>query len=120
MIAIFDSSLGKVLTYAKVDGLVIEGTLEDEEESEEEEEEENEDESQNLNKKLDIDPLVLEYSKGISTCLPEGVNPVEATYIIWRLFRYLVQHDYVYEWMRAKIRATLGYESERPNAWMDG
>lgn len=45
---------------------------------------------------------------------------MEATYVIWRLVRYLAQHDYVYEWMRAKIRATLGYESERPNAWMDG
>jgi len=22
--------------------------------------------------------------------------------------------------MRAKIRATMGYEAERPNAWMDG
>ena len=32
----------------------------------------------------------------------------------------MVQHDYLYEWMRAKIRSSLGYEAERPNTWMDG
>ena len=34
--------------------------------------------------------------------------------------RFIIQHDYAFEWMRAKIRASLGYEAERPNAWMDG
>jgi len=45
---------------------------------------------------------------------------VESVYSLWRFFRYLVQHDYAYEWMRAKVRSGLGYESERPNSWMDG
>lgn len=48
------------------------------------------------------------------------MNSIDATYAMWRFFRYLVQNDYAYEWMRAKIRATLGYEAERPNSWMDG
>ena len=32
----------------------------------------------------------------------------------------MVQHDYTLEWMRAKVRASLGYEAEKPSAWMDG
>ena len=32
----------------------------------------------------------------------------------------MVQHDYSLEWMRAKIRASLGYEAEKPSSWMDG
>jgi hypothetical protein len=32
----------------------------------------------------------------------------------------VIQHDYSFEWMRAKIRSALGYEAEKPNAWMDG
>ena len=39
---------------------------------------------------------------------------------MWRFYRFLLQHDYALEWMRAKIRASLGYEAEKPNAWMDG
>lgn len=45
---------------------------------------------------------------------------MEAVYAIWRFVRFVVQHDYALEWIRAKIRATLGYEAEKPNAWMDG
>lgn len=60
---------------------------------------------------MEVDPLVLEYAQGLKGCLPEGIDSVEASYAIWRFFRFLVQHDYVYEWMRAKIRATLGYEA---------
>lgn len=57
------------------------------------------------------DPVLEEYALGLGACLPENVNSVEAAYTIWRFFRYIVQHDYIYEWMRAKIRATLGYEA---------
>jgi hypothetical protein len=64
--------------------------------------------------------LVAEYAPGLTGCLPEGVDEVEAVYAMWRFFRFLLQHDYALEWMRAKIRASLGYEAERPNAWMDG
>ena len=32
----------------------------------------------------------------------------------------MIQHDYTLEWMRAKVRASLGYEAEKPSAWMDG
>ena len=52
--------------------------------------------------------------------MPEGVDSTKAVYQIWRFVRFVVQHDYALEWMRAKIRAGLGYEAERPNAWMDG
>lgn len=68
----------------------------------------------------EIDPLVAEYSKGLKKCLPESAEPVEAVYAIWRFVRFVIQNDYALEWMRAKIRATLGYEAEKPNAWMDG
>ena len=68
----------------------------------------------------DVDPLVLEYAEGLKECLPDNVDAVESVYAIWRFYRYVVQHDYAYEWMRAKIRSGLGYEAERPNAWMDG
>lgn len=68
----------------------------------------------------EIDPVVVEYSKGLTRCLPESAEPVEAVYAIWRFVRFVVQHDYALEWIRAKIRATLGYEAEKPNAWMDG
>ena len=39
---------------------------------------------------------------------------------MWRFIRFVVQHDYTYEWMRAKIRSGMGYEAEKPSAWMDG
>lgn len=39
---------------------------------------------------------------------------------MWRFYRFVVHHDYALEWMRAKVRACLGYEAERPNSWMDG
>lgn len=57
----------------------------------------------------EIDPLVVEYAKGLKGCLPESTEPVEAVYAIWRFVRFVVQHDYALEWIRAKIRATLGY-----------
>ena len=67
----------------------------------------------------EVDPLVQQYAEGLK-CLPEGVDSQKAVYQIWRFVRFVVQHDYAFEWMRAKIRAGLGYEAERPNAWMDG
>lgn len=45
---------------------------------------------------------------------------MKSVYAMWRFYRYVVQHDYALEWMRAKIRSGLGYEAEKPNAWMDG
>lgn len=57
----------------------------------------------------DIDPVVAEYAKGLKGCLPGSAEPVEAVYAIWRFVRFVVQHDYALEWIRAKIRATLGY-----------
>lgn len=67
----------------------------------------------------EVDPLVQQYAEGLK-CLPEGIDSQKAVYQIWRFVRFVVQHDYALEWMRAKIRAGLGYEAERPNAWMDG
>jgi hypothetical protein len=67
----------------------------------------------------ETDPLVAEYASGL-TCLPEGVEPIEAVYAMWRFYRFVIQHDYLLEWMRAKVRATLGYEAEKPSSWMDG
>ena len=55
------------------------------------------------------DPLVIEYSRGLRGCLPEGVDEIESVYAIWRFYRFMLQHDYALEWMRAKIRASLGY-----------
>ena len=62
----------------------------------------------------------MKYAHGLSGCLPDKTDPVEAVYAIWRFYRFVLQHDYTLEWMRAKIRASLGYEAERPSSWMDG
>lgn len=58
-----------------------------------------------------IDPMVEQYAQGLKKCMNTEVDPVEATYKIWRFYRYVVQHDYAFEWMRAKIRSGLGYEA---------
>jgi len=55
--------------------------------------------------------MVEQYAQGLKKCMNTEVDPVEATYKIWRFYRYVVQHDYAFEWMRAKIRSGLGYEA---------
>jgi len=62
----------------------------------------------------------LQYARGLSQCLPPETDPGEAVYAIWRFYRFVIQHDYALEWMRAKIRASLGYTAEKPSSWMDG
>ena len=54
-------------------------------------------------------PLLSSTHPGLKRCLPEGVDSVEAVYAMWRFYRFVLQHDYTLEWMRAKIRASLGY-----------
>ena len=32
----------------------------------------------------------------------------------------MINSDYLFEWLRAKMRISYGYEIQKPNAWMDG
>lgn len=48
-----------------------------------------------------------DYLAGLNEC---GVHWSERNlYAVWRLYRFMVNHDYFYEWLRGKVRGLTGY-----------
>jgi hypothetical protein len=50
-----------------------------------------------------------EYARGLKAC---GLDwQEEQVFSVWRLVRFMVTHDYFYEWIRGKVRGLTGYTS---------